>query len=169
MNYDKLKKYLYILLKISWVSLYVYLSVKLSTNKGEYALGYAINILLITFPSSILSAAFIYLIIILFGLFSYTEIIIQIILFFFGYYQWFILTPKIIKKMKEKSKLKEMQLIEQTKKNIEKYNKDKEDYAKSLIMKGYTNEAVKYKISNYTDEDINKLRDIILNKQEEVK
>ncbi len=111
MNYDKLKKYLYILLKVLWVSLFVYLSAKFILTKGHEQYDYVIVMFFLSLPLSILSFALCYLVGLIFADFldykMFFEIIFGIIIILVGYWQWFILTPKIVNKIKEKIKGKQ--------------------------------------------------------------
>jgi len=177
MNPIKIKKYLIILIKVIWVLYAFYItfmwltadSHSLLGNKAEY-LG---DLLIITFPFGIIVGIPIGFILgsilKIFRVDSYSFIgyfvftIIHYIIILAGYYQWFVIVPKIINKIKKKDTLKEIEKNEQIKEDVEKYKKEKEEYIKNLIIRGFNNNQIKEKVSNFTDDDINKIRDILFN------
>jgi len=132
-------------------------------NSGniETSLGYIIILMVIAFPISIFAAGFTYLIDMLFYFPQNDGKVMVLTILIMGYYQWFIVFPKIINKIREKEKLKEIEKKEQLEVNIIEYRKNKEDYIKSLIIKGFTNEQIKNKVRNFTDDDIDKIRENI--------
>lgn len=178
MNHILNKKYVLIFIKIFWIVLSLYLCFEWSKSTGskldenERYLGY---LLLITFPLGIIMLllfAFImnYTIMLLFGGFIFNNtsnlfawFILSVIIILAGYYQWFVIVPKIINKIKKKDTLKEIEKNEQIKEDVEKYKKEKEEYIKNLIIRGFNNNQIKEKVSNFTDDDINKIRDILFN------
>lgn len=159
---NKIKKYLFVLLQLSWIVLIGFIFVKMmNSGNFETSLGYIIILMVVAFPISIFAAGFTYLIDMLFYFPQNDGKVMVLTILIMGYYQWFIVFPKIINKIREKEKLKEIEKKEQLKVNIIEYRKNKEDYIKSLIIKGFTNEQIKNKVRNFTDDDIDKIRENI--------